>query len=596
MTTSRSPFGPGIILVLALLAGGWFLQRGVAQDQNLYVQTRLLEEVVDHISQRFVDPVDRESLYKSAIDGVIGGLGDPNSSLLNVDDYENFRIQTEGDYGGVGLEIVDRDEFITVVSPLPGTPGSRAGIRAGDQIVEVDGESTRGWSAQQAVQVLRGRPGSDAEVQILRPGVDEPIEFTLTRERVQLRSVPFSALLDDGVGYIPLGLFSEASTRELAEAADSLRTEGARALVLDLRGNPGGVLDQSIAIADLFLKEGDAVAETRGQSREQNREYRASRESRFGEMPMVILVDRGSASASEIVAGALQDHDRALVLGTPTFGKGSVQTLFSLSGGNVLKLTTARWYTPRGRSIEQPGGEDADESPQAQPEAAPEMDEDAPEAEVPQPPSPENGARITLTVEGQFIQIPDTTGRPTVTSYAGRTLFGGGGIVPDLLVLPDTLGTEEQRAVRSLFRQAGRVNTAVFDQAVDFLGRTEVDSADFTLPDGEFERLMARLAERGVEVPSEDVPRVSRFLTRQLEGEIAVQAGGERARFLRNHGGDAVLQRAMGLLREAEGREDLFVLAGSPIPSPSGQERAGEVGLSDDGGTAGSAARDGGDR
>jgi carboxyl-terminal processing protease len=557
MNQTRSPIGPGVLLLLVLLAGGWFLQRGVAQDQNVYVQTRLLEEVIDHISQRFVEPVDRQQLYQSAIDGVIGGLGDPNSSLLNVDDYENFRIQTEGDYGGVGLEIVDRDDFITVVSPLPGTPGARAGIRAGDEIIEVEGESTRDWSAQQAVQLLRGAPGSDAQVLIRRPGVDEPIEFTLTRERIQLRSVPFAALLNGEVGYLPLGLFSETSAGELRAAADSLREEGAQSFLLDLRGNPGGVLDQSIGIADLFLDRGDAVAETRGQSNDQNQRYRASTEDQFAGMPLVVLVDRGSASASEIVAGALQDHDRAVVIGAPTFGKGSVQTLFSLSGGNVLKLTTARWYTPRGRSIETPGGTE-EESPH--PETGPE-EEGLQQAAPPE----SNGARIALTLDGQFIQVPDTTGRPTVTSYGGRTLFGGGGIVPDLLVLPDTLATGEQEAVRRLFRHAGRVNTAIFNQAVDFLNRNEVDGADFTLPEGELDALIQRLEAEGVELSSGQVQEISRFLTRQLEGEIAVQAGGDRARFLRHYAGDFPLLRALEILEVADSPEDLFARAGSQL-------------------------------
>ncbi|TVR61970.1 MAG: S41 family peptidase [Gemmatimonadales bacterium] len=572
MDKTRSPFGPVIILLLALMAGGWFLQRGVAQEQNLYVQSRLLEEVVDHISNRFVDPVDRSRLYQSAIEGVIQGLGDPNSSLLDGAAYENFRIQTEGDYGGVGLEIVDRDDYITVVGPLPGSPGTRAGIRAGDEIIAVDGQSTRGWSAQEAVQVLRGRPGTDTEVRIRRPGMDEPIDFTLTRERVQLRSVPFMALLEDDVGYLPLGVFSETSTRELEAAADSLRAAGARSFILDLRGNPGGVLDQSIRIVDLFLERGATVAETRGQARNQTQTFRTASGSRFGSAPVVILVDRGSASASEIVSGALQDHDRAVVVGTPTFGKGSVQTLFSLSGGNVLKLTTARWYTPRGRSIETPL--ESPESPahaaaapdeeEAADEAAPEAADEA--AEPLSPPPATNGARLALTVDGQFIQIPDTTGRPQVTSYGGRTLLGGGGIVPDLIVLPDTLDLSEQDAVRRLFRHAGGVNTAIFNQAVEFLQRNEVDPGNFDLPASEMDRLAERLREAGVELDEEAFRGVYRFLSRELAGEIASQAGGERARFLSRVEGDLPLQRALELLREAGSLEDLFVLAGRPFP------------------------------
>ena len=606
MQPSRSVLGPGIILVLALLIGGWFLQQGVAQDQNVYVQTRLLQEVADHIADRFVDPVEREALYQSAIEGMIRGLGDPNTSLLSRDAYENFRIQTEGDYGGVGLEIVDRDDYITVVSPLPEGPGARAGIRAGDEIIEVEGESTRGWSSQQAVQVLRGRPGAETEVRIRRAGVAEPIDFTLTREQIQIRSVPFAALLDDGVGYLPLRLFSETSTGELRAAADSLVGEGATSLILDLRGNPGGVLDQGIQVADLFLDQGDVVAETRGQAREQNTRLTASSPDRFQDLPLVVLLDRGSASASEIVAGALQDHDRAVVVGMPSFGKGSVQSLFSLTGGNVLKLTTARWYTPRGRSIESPreGEATVAELPEGHPELQPQPEAD-PDAEMEPQELPETDEsprddaepstdrRSILTVDGQFVQVPDTTGRPVVTSYAGRTLYGGGGIVPDLLVLPDTLATDEQLAVQSLFRRAGQVNTAIFNHAVSFLQEHEVDPEDFALRDDELDRLLERLAEKGLEVETETASGARRFLLRQLGGEIAGQAGGERGRFLRQAPDDALVRRSMELLAGVEDRADLFARAGSPIPAASADPVTGE---SDNGTDPAADSRGEGDR
>ncbi len=538
MSPQRSSLGPVIVLALALLAGGWFLQKGVAQDQNVYVQSRLLQEVVDHISERFVDPVERSELYDAAIEGMLRGLNDPNTSLLNVEAWENFRIQTEGDYGGVGLEIVDRDDYITVVGPLPGTPGQRAGIRAGDEIVEVNGQSTRGWTSQQAVQVLRGRPGTDAEVKIRRSGFDEDMAFTLTRAQIQLRSVAFATLLDDDVGYIPLGSFSETSTREVQAAADSLREAGARSFVLDLRGNPGGVLDQAIGVADLFLPRGDLISETRGQSRAQNGAYRAPGPERYEGVPVVILVDRGSASASEIVAGSLQDHDRAVVIGAPTFGKGSVQSLYQLTGGHVLKLTTARWYTPRGRSIER-----VMESP-----------EDTVEA-----------VRTALSHDGQFVQLPDTAGRPTITSFGGRTLLGGGGIVPDLLTLPDTLGAEEARAVRTLYRQAGVVSTATFNHAVAYLQRTDAPAFPIRIGDAELEQYFERLVEAGVELDEATRTAAAPFARRQLEAEIALQAGGDQLRFEQGVAGDAPLRRALELLAGAPAREELFRRAGTPL-------------------------------
>jgi carboxyl-terminal processing protease len=545
-SSPRFSLGPGVVLVLAILAGGWFLQRGVAQEQNVYVQARLFQEVVDHISDRYVDPVDRSGLYDFAIDGMLRSLNDPNSSILNVSDYENFRIQTEGDYGGVGLEIVSRDDYITVVSPLPGGPARRAGIQTGDRLVAVDGLSIVGWDTQEAVGVLRGRPGSEVEVTVQRPGLDESIDFTIRRDRIELRSVPFAALLDGGVGYIPLDLFRETSAREVRAAADSLRDAGARSFILDLRGNAGGVLDQGVGIADLFLERSAAVVETRGQRRDQAGTLRAPGADRYPDMPVVVLVDRGSASASEIVAGSLQDHDRALVVGTTTFGKGSVQSLFSLTGGNVLKLTTARWYTPRGRSIEWVRDEEGDE------------DEDPVEAP--------HGDHYAITLQGQYLPIPDTAGRPTVTSFAGRSLYGGGGIVPDVIVLPDTLDTGEQEAVRALLRQGGRYSAGIFNYAVEFLRREGNARNGLQVTDRDLDLLYERLREAGATVDRATFDRAARFTRYRLESEIAVHGWDERERFLRLIPQDAPLLRALEFLREADGRVALFSLAGSPLP------------------------------
>jgi carboxyl-terminal processing protease len=252
------------VILVAVFSGGWFLQQGVEQQQNVYSQVRLFEEVVDHVSARFVDPVDRSRLYDSAIEGVLRDLGDPNTSFLPAQAYENLRIRTEGEYGGVGLEITERNGLITVVTPLPGTPGTRAGMRAGDAIVEVEGESTEGWSVDDAVDRLRGRPGTDVAVTVRRPGVDAPIPFTVTRAVIELLSVPFAVEVAEGIGYVPLQMVSESSSREIRDAISSLQEDGLRGLILDLRGNPGGLLDEGVAISDLFLDPGDAIVETRG--------------------------------------------------------------------------------------------------------------------------------------------------------------------------------------------------------------------------------------------------------------------------------------------------------------------------------------------
>jgi len=399
MKRHSSIFAPGLVLFTAVLAGGWFLQKGVSQEKNVYFQVRLFEEVVDHVMSSFVDPVDREDIYQSAIDGLLRELGDPNTSFMPAPDADNFRIRMEGEYGGVGLEVVGRDGWVTVITPLPGTPGTRAGIRAGDQIVEVDGKSTDGWESDAVVAELRGRPGTDVAVGIRRPGIDESLPFTITRAVIELHSVPFAMELEEGVGYVPLLSVSETSFNEVKAAVDSLRNEGIQELILDLRGNPGGTLDQGIQITDYFLEPGQMVVETRGRGLNQNETFSAFRDQPYPDLAVVVLVDERSASASEIIAGALQDHDRAVVMGAPTWGKGSVQTLYPLTGGNILRLTTARWYTPVGRSIHR----DRED----------------------QMASMERGA---LTLNGFLATLPDTVARPVFHTQAGRQLLGGGGM------------------------------------------------------------------------------------------------------------------------------------------------------------------------
>jgi carboxyl-terminal processing protease len=507
-----------------------------------------------------VERVERGDLYDGAIQGMLDRLGDPNTSLLSREAYENFRIQTEGDYGGVGLEIDERGDYITVVGPIPGGPGARAGIRAGDVIVTVEGQSTRDWVVQQAVQVLRGDPGTDVDVEIERTGVEGPIDFTLVRERIQLHAVPFATMLEPGIGYIPLELFAETSTDEVRAAADSLRREGATSFILDLRGNPGGILDQGVGIADLFLERGSSVVETRGRDGRPTGTLRASDPDHFPEVPVVVLVDRGSASASEIVAGALQDYDRALVIGSSTFGKGSVQSLFTLSGGNVLKLTTARWYTPRGRSIER--------LPMV-------LDSLAPEAEAPADPmDPDGLEELALSIQGLYVMPPDTAGRPTVTSAGGRTLYGGGGIVPDLLVSMDSLTSEERQAVLDLFQEGGRFSSGLFDFAVSYVNGG-ARGPDFVVTEEDLQQFYERLrAERGVEVDLETFRRAERFVRLQLETEIAERGWGALEAFRRGVPYDAPLQRAVELLRGARSPEDLFV-AGARSSTLGGLATAG---------------------
>lgn len=532
---------PFVVLAGAVLLGGWFLQEGVEREENVYLQVRVFEEVVNHVAGQFVDPVEREALYESAIDGLLRDLDDPNTSFIPAQVYDDFQIRsTSGRYGGVGLEVIHRNDRVTVVAPIPGTPAQRAGIRPGDWFVEIEGVDAREWATERAVDVLRGDPGSEVEVKMGRPGVDEPIPFTLRREIIQLRAVPFALQLDEGVGYVPLQVFRSTSSTELQQAIDSLRSEGMERLVLDLRGNPGGLLDEGIAVTELFIESGSDVVETRGRARGQSQTFRSSKPPVYDDLPVVVLVDGASASASEIVAGALQDHDRALVVGMPTYGKGSVQTLFQLSGGNVLRLTTARWYTPVGRSIDR---ERADHG------------------------APSAVGALALT--GAFIPPEPDRERPAYQSMAGRQLLGGGGIVPDVRVMPDTLSMAESRAVRGLYTQAGAFTNALFSFAVEINRRAPEAGVGFVADDGVLDEFRAHLDEQGVEVSAELFRDARRYITYQVEREVALQAGGDMAEFRQIRRFDRPLERAIELLRESTGTAGLLERADAPSEAVS---------------------------
>ncbi|MGD2071084.1 MAG: S41 family peptidase [Gemmatimonadota bacterium] len=556
---TRSILAPAAVLVTAAVTGGWFLQQGVDQEQNVYLQVRLFQEVVDRVADQYVEEVDRGELYERAINGLLDELGDPNTSFIEASEYESFRIRTQGDYGGVGLEIVEQDGWITVVSPIPGTPAARAGIRAGDRFAEVAGESAEGWNVDQVADRLRGEPGTTVDVEILRIGVDEPIPFTLERAEIKLRAVPFATLLEGNVGYVPLQVFQEGAAAEVRAAVDSLRDEGAKSVVLDLRGNPGGLLDEGVGVSDLFLEAQDEIVETRGRAPGQSEFHRASSPDAFRGLPVVVLVDETSASASEIVAGALQDHDRGLLVGNTSFGKGSVQTLFQLSGGNVLRLTTARWYTPVGRSIQ--------------------MAEDQKRARA-------LGRNGTLTLAGQLTERPDSAERPTFRSDAGRVLYGGGGITPDVVVLPDTLSSDEQLAVRTLFREAGALNLALFNFATRYVQEHPGLERDFRVTDADLDTFAASMAERGIDVDRDVLGDAERFLRFQLRREIGLQAWGDEGEFQQVLDDDLQLQRALDLLRGSSSQRDLFRMAvGETGSAGTGDASVGAAGES--GGAAG---------
>jgi carboxyl-terminal processing protease len=328
-----------------------------AAPADTYRQLSLFGDVFERVRADYVEKPDDSKLIEQAINGMLAGL-DPHSSYMDAKSFRDMQVQTRGEFGGLGIEVTMEDGLVKVVSPIDDTPASKAGVLANDVIVKLDDEQVQGLTLNQAVDKMRGPEGSKIKLTIMRKGQDKPVEITLARARIQVRSVRWHIEGDD-VGYIRISAFNEQSTEGLRKAINEFNANNSsdkfKGFVVDLRNNPGGLLDQAISISDAFLEKGEIVS-TRGRNAEETQRFNARPGDLTKGKPVIVLVNGGSASASEIVAGALQDHKRATVIGTQTFGKGSVQTIIPLGSGNgALRLTTARYFTPSGRSIQAKG-------------------------------------------------------------------------------------------------------------------------------------------------------------------------------------------------------------------------------------------------
>jgi len=341
-----------VIAVVCWTVGTGFYRDLSAKSEDVYEELKVFSDVIELIEREYVDEVNTKELIQKAIQGMVQSL-DPHSSLLPLEAYEDLQIDTKGKFTGIGIHITMQDGFVTVISPIEDTPAYKAGIKARDRIIKVDGESAR--DLREAVKMMRGPKGTKVKVTILREGVKKPLEFELIRDVIPIQSVK-SIKLEPGYGYIRLSNFTGTTTNEMEEALEKLENADGplKGLILDLRNNGGGLLNQSIKVADLFLDEGKILS-IKGRNRKNTKVFNASASSIARNYPLVVLINGGSASASEIVAGALQDHKRALILGTTSFGKGSVQTVETLRDGAGLKLTIARYYTPNDRSIQAKG-------------------------------------------------------------------------------------------------------------------------------------------------------------------------------------------------------------------------------------------------
>ncbi len=535
--TLRKIFLVTAIAGLALTTGGWLLQRQAAPVGSVYQQARLFEDVLAHVADFYVDSIDERRLYQMAIDGMLDQLHDPYSVFLKRDDFKALNEATTGNYGGLGLQIEVRDGWITVIAPLPDTPAERAGIQTGDQIIALDGRSTEGWKQDQAVKQLRGEAGSPVDLKVRRGGIEQPLTFKLTRATIHIRSIPVSMMLDDKVGYVMLNPVSETSAQELTDAVTGLLQKGMKSLVLDLRGNPGGLLDQGVAVSELFLDPGQEVVATRGRAPNTTRTYRDAKPQPWPNLPVVVLANGGTASAAEIITGALQDHDRAVVVGTPTFGKGLVQSLWQLTPETALKLTTARWYTPSGRTIQRKSRNEEEQVAQAE------------AAEV---------GRDTTKLDSSLVFHTDH----------GRVVRGGGGIRPDVFVAPDTFTTAERAFMKSLANKIPTYWDVRTAYALEVKASGRVKTADFTVTPDMVDEVLRRLRPRGITVADSVLAGARAVITQDLGFEIARYVFGRSVEVRRQREEDRQVRAALALVRRAKSPQDLVALAALPAATP----------------------------
>jgi len=320
------------------------------KTDDLYKELELFSDAISVIRTDYVEEKTSKDLIYGALKGMLSSL-DPYSQFMDPDTYSEMKVETEGEFGGIGIEITLKDDLLTIISPIDDTPAYKAGIKAGDKIVKIDGSTTKDLTLIDAVKKLRGKPGTDVTIIVLRESDKKLLEFTITRAIIKIASIKKAEMLEPGIGYIRLAEFQENTPKDMSDALKRLEAEGLKGLILDLRNNPGGLLDVAVDVGGKFIQEGKIIVSTKGRVEGQNIEFKSRNKNNHLDYPIVVLINGGSASASEIVAGALQDYKRAILLGTKSFGKGSVQTVVPMPDGSAIRLTTSKYFTPNGRSI-----------------------------------------------------------------------------------------------------------------------------------------------------------------------------------------------------------------------------------------------------
>ena len=493
------------VLIIGTVAGGYFGDPALATSNRTAEKLRTFSSMLGLIQERYMDETDSDEVVYGAIRGMLRTL-DPHSNFLDPKAFREMREEQRGSFSGLGIVISLRGEegLLTVISPIEGTPAHRAGMRAGDIISMINGDETAGMTIDQALKRLRGKKGTSVDLIITREAAEEPLDFTITRDDIPTASIPYAYMLRPGVGYIKIKNFTQTTTDELDQKLRALSKQGMERLILDLRANPGGLLEQAVKVSSRFLGGGKMVVYTRGRVSNSDQEYYGSDDKIGLRYPLIVLVNKGSASASEIVAGAIQDHDRGLVVGETTWGKGLVQTVYPMSHESALALTTAKYYTPSGRLIQ----------------------------------------RDYRSLEDYFTyaEAQDDENREVHYTDAGRKVLSGGGITPDV----EVEDPESPEFIQKLERRA-----VLFDFAVNLLAHVELDRS-FEIDEAILIRFKKFVEEKKIEFEEEDIRSNLPYLETAIRAEVLGNLYGleERSRALAEN--DPQILQALDLFPRAQ--------------------------------------------
>lgn len=513
--------------------------------KSLDLFTRVFEKINTYYVEENIDP---NELIKKAIDGMLSDL-DPHSQFLAERQYDDLMTSTQGTFGGLGIEISVRDNYPTVIAPIEGTPAYIQGVQGGDQIIEIEGDDTYGWTISQAIAKLRGKEGTEVHFKVHREGVEKPIEYAVTRAIIEIESVRYAFKIGD-IGYIRVVNFAQDTADELQGRLKELESQNIKGLILDLRYNPGGLLRAARDVSQLFLESGKKIVYTRGRTARQNADYYSTTpETKIHgrDYPLVVLVNEASASASEIVAGALQDWDSALIVGETSFGKGSVQTVYPLSETEALKLTTAKYYTPSGRCIHKDHKKN---------QRADDDDEDA----------PRNPKPTDATLQQKKPETPDPA--ETFRTVGGRTVYGGGGIGPDVTITQSEL---TQFAI-----DVERKNY-FFNYAIKWAAR-HPNAKDFKVTPEVLAEFKQILTDDKFAADQAAWDANAEYVDRGMRREIARRLHGTKAAYLVSIEGDDQLKKALDLFTHGKTVKDLYAIKAEDLKSLTTAEIKQRVG------------------